>query len=209
MQTQKPPKIARIATTEAAADVVKPGQREAFKSLVCQAVHHQPSRATQRPPKRHKGYCPPALNSSQNVGPCGDCPAGNNGDTGVTMGANGTDVDVDGCSGSTPMTMTIGDTTGGCTTGGWMFREHPDECSGNTPRVECGSSVGTNHDSSRGISGSRSQPQVFQIHEPVAEHCLTDSDSALECDEVATEGKRLGEQWPQRVEAPKRQRKPG
>ena len=100
-----------------------------------------------------------------------------------------------------------------------MFREHPDECSGSTPMVECGFNdpdvearsehVGTNHASSRGSSGSQCQPQVFQIHEPVVEHCLTDSDSALECDEVATEGKRLGEHWPQRVEGPKRQRRPG
>ena len=147
--------------------------------------------------------------NSQSDGAKGDCPTGINGGTGVTMGANGTDVDVNGCSGNTPMAMTIGDTTGGCITDGWISREHPDECSGYTPRCESDSSVGTNHDSSRGISGSRSQPQVFQIHEPVAEHCLTDSDSALECDEVATEGKRLGEQWPQRVEAPKRQRRPG
>ena len=146
---------------------------------------------------------------------------------GVSMGGNGTDVDADGCSGSTP--MNIGESMGGYVTGD-DADDDADECSGSTPMFECGFNdpdegsgirsifrsrearsehVGINHGSSRGSSGSLCQPQFFQIHESVVEHCLTDSDSALECDEVATEGKRLGEQWPQRVEGPKRPRRPG
>ena len=125
--------------------------------------------------------------------------------------------------------MTIGDTMGGYTTG-VDANDDADECSGSTPMtgsdvddpdegsdgrsisrsLEARSEhVGNNHESGRGSSGDLGQPQHFQIHEPVVEHCLTASDSALECDEVATEGKRQGEQWPQRAEGPKRQRRPG
>ena len=69
--------------------------------------------------------------------------------------------------------------------------------------------VGSDPKGGRGSSGDLGQPQHFQLHEPVVEHCLVTADSALECDEVTSEGKRHGEQLPQRAECPKRPRRPG
>ena len=69
--------------------------------------------------------------------------------------------------------------------------------------------LGNDHKSGRGSSGDLGQPQHFQLHEPVVEYCLMAADAALECDEVAAEGKRQGEQGSQRAECPKRPRRLG
>ena len=69
--------------------------------------------------------------------------------------------------------------------------------------------VGSDPEFGRGSGGEMCQPQHFQMHEPVVEHCLVAADSALDCDEVVSEGKRQGEQLPCRAECPKRPRRPG
>ena len=149
--------------------------------------------------------------------------AKNDGDVNDAAGGYVTGDDADDVSGSTP--MTIGGSTGGYVTG-----DDADDDSGSTPMTvddvdgpdegkdvrsisrslgAHSKHVGSDPRGGRGSSGDLCQPQHFQMHEPVVEHCLVAADSALDCDEVVSEGKRQGEQLPHRAECPKRPRRPG